>query len=210
MRPVTRLSTMIDYLHSLRASPLNPVCQLRQAGLFLPRIYMFLYKSCGVLLVFAWLGIANAGEGAITVQQDELASTAARNEQGGEGQSLNLGNGKSPAARARTSNRQVHSSHFTPGKIASRMAADRGHRSVNAIGARRAETTVSIVQREDHHFYVVRQPSSTNEDEKTVSADNRSQIVDAGRRFVEAGRAGNLFVDQSLLLKSATPSRSSQ
>lgn len=201
MRPVTRLSTMIDYLQCLRTSPLNPVCQLRQTGLFLARVCMFLYKSCGVLLVFAWLDIATAGEGAVTVQQDELASTGALNERGGEGHRLNLGNGESPAVRGRTSNRQVHSSQFTPGKNASGVAADRGYRSVNAIGARRVEAAVSIVQREDHHFYVVRKPSSENEDEKTVAADNRSRFVNSRRRFVEAGRVGNLFMDQSLLRK---------
>ena len=210
MRSVTRLSTMIDSLQCLRTSALNPVCQLRQTGLFLPRIYMVLYKSCGALLVFAWLGVANAGEGPITVQQDELASTTAQHERGGEGQSLYLGNGKSSAARARTSNRQTHLSQFTPGKIASRVAADRGYRSVNAIGARRVEAAVSIVQREDHHFYVVRQPSSENEDEKTVSADNRSRFVIAERRFVEAGRAGNLFVDQSLLRKAEKSAKDGQ
>ncbi len=171
---------------------------------------MFLYKSSGVLLVFAWLGIANSGEGATTVQARDLAGTAVQNEQGGEGQRLTLGKGESPAARARTSNHRVHASQFTPGKIASRVAADRAHRSVNAIGARRVEAAVSIVQREDHHFYVVRQASSRNDNEKAASANHTSHTVDAGPRFAEAARAGNLFVDQSLLLKLATSYKSGQ
>ena len=207
MRPVTRLWTMID---CLRTSALRPVFRLRSAGVFFDLFCMFLYKSSGVLLVFAWLGIANSGEGATTVQARDLAGTPAQNEQGGEGQRLILGKGEFPAARARTRNHRVHASQFTLGKITSRLAADRAHRSVNAIGARRVEAAVSIVQREDHHFYVVRKLSSESEDEKTVSADNRSRIVDAGRRFAEIARAGNLFVDHSLLLKSATWSTSGQ
>jgi len=210
MRPVTRLSTMIDYLQCLRTSALDPVCQLRQTGLFLARVCMFLYKSFGVLLIFAGLGIANAGEGTVTVQQGELASTGVRNEQDGEGQSLNLVNGESPVARARTSNRQFYSSQFTPGKIASRVAADRGYRSVNAIGARRVEAAVSIVQREDHHFYVVRQASSQNDVDKSVFSNNRSREADTRPRVVEAARLGNLFMDQSLLRKAEKSAKDGQ
>ena len=208
MRPVTRLSAMIDYLHSLPTSPLNPVCPLRQTGLFLAGVCMFPYKIYAVLLVFAWLSIANAGEGTITAQAHELASTVARNEQGDKGQNLNLSNGESATARARTSNRQVHSSQFTPGKIASRVAADRGYRSVNAIGARRVEAAAILVQREDHLFYVVRQPSSQNDVDKTVFSNNTLREADTSLRVVEGVRLGNLFMDRSLLLKSATPSRS--
>ncbi len=207
MRPVTRLWTMIN---CLRSSALSPVFRLRQAGVFFDPFCMFLYKSSGVLLVFAWLGIANSGEAATTVQPRDLAGTAAQNEQGGERQRLTSGKGESTAARARTGNHRVHASQFTPGKITSRLAADRAQHSVNAIGARRAEAAASIVQHENHQFYVVRQASSRNGNEKAASANHSSHTVDAGPRFAAAARAGNLIVDHSLLLKSATSSKSGQ
>ncbi len=207
MRPVTCLWTMID---CLRTSALSPVFRLRQAGVFLGLFCMFLYKSSGVLLVFAWLGVANSGEGATTVQPRNLAGTAAQIEQGGEGQRLALGKGESPGARARTSNQRVHAWQFTRGKIASRVAADRAQHSVNAIGARRVEAAVSIVQREDHQFYVARQASSRNDADKAASANHSSHTVDAGPRLAEAASVGNLFVDQSLLLKLATSSKRGQ
>ncbi len=207
MRPVTRLWTMID---CLRTSALSPVFRLRQAGVFFGPFCMFLYKSTGVLLVFAWLSVANSGEGATTVQPRDLAGTAAQNEPGGQGQRLTLGRGESPAARARTRRHRVHASQFTPGKITSRVAADRAQHSVNAIGARRVEAAVSIVQREDHQFYVVRQASSRNDNEKASSANRTSHTVDAGPRLAEAASVGNLFVDHSLLLKLATSSKSGQ
>jgi hypothetical protein len=69
---------------------------------------------------------------------------------------------------------------------------------------------VSIVQREDHQFYVVRQASSRNGNEKTASAKHSSHTVDARPRFAAAARAGNLIVDHSLLLKSATSSKRGQ
>ncbi len=174
---------------------------------------MFLYKSCGVLVFFAffaWLGNANAGEAGTTDQRGDLASGAARQERGGDQLGMTPANSKSPATGGAKTDRRVRSSILAFGKIASTVVADRAHHSINAIGARRAEAVVAIVEREDHQFYVVRHPSSENDDEKTASAANSVQIVDAGRRFVEAARAGNLFVDESLLLKWSATSESSQ
>ena len=153
MRPVTRLWTMID---CLRTSALRPVFRLRSAGVFL--IYFVCFYTNQVVSCLSLLGWVSriAGRAPQRFKRATLPAPQPQNEQGGEGQRLILGKGEFPAARARTRNHRVHASQFTLGKITSRLAADRAHRSVNAIGARRVEAAVSIVQREDHHFYVVR------------------------------------------------------
>jgi len=207
MGPVTRLWTITDCMSCLRALALRPVCRLQQAGVFFSHCCMFLYKRFGVLLLLASLLSANAGEVATMLQQGELANTAAGNEQGGERQLMKLASSGSAAANLTTANDRVDTSKVAPGKIASRVAADRKHRSVNVIGARRSEAAANIVQREDHQFYVVRPALLHSDQQKNGLSNNRSQAVDAGARIRDAVSAGNLLVDQSLLRKSATPSK---
>lgn len=90
-------------------------------------------------------------------------------------------------------------------RIAAAAVTYRQMHPVNAIGSSWAKAAASIVQREDHHFYVVREASLHRGNQKAASA-----AANVERRIVEVARAGNLVVDQSLLLKSAAAIKSGQ
>ena len=210
MWPVTRLSRIIDHVRVTKAFPLSPVCRKRQPGLFLAYSYMFEYKVVCGLFVLASIGGANATEAATTAQQHEFASEAGRHDQSSDRLGWKAANSGIPATRATPAHVRVHALESTPGKNGLGAIADRGYRSVNAIGARRAGAATSLVQRQDRRFYMVRQALSQNDTGKTMLSNKPSRDVDTSRRVVATARVGNLLMDRSLLLKSATASRSGQ
>lgn len=210
MRPVTRLCKTVKCSHSSRTSVLKPVCRQRQIGVFFGCIYMFLYRAGCVLLVLASLVNANAEEGSGVIRQGYRASAATEFEPQGDAYRLNSGEGKAAAASAATVDHRVRASNFTPRKIPSSVVGGRAQHSVNAIGARWGDGRASIVQREDHHFYVVWEHSDQIDDQKTPTANDSPDSTDEIPRFSGGARIGNVFVDPALLQRSARSSNGGQ